>query len=79
MNEAKKFLLNKGYSDFVITHPSIVDPEKWVYVSDAMMEFQRNLTDQSSQPHNICGTCDGSGQIPCPDGFAICRECWGGR
>jgi len=26
---------------------------------------------------NICSTCDGSGEIPCPDGFAICRECWG--
>ncbi len=50
MNEAKKFLLNKGYSNFVITHPSIVDPKKWVYVSDAMMEFRRNLTSRPSQP-----------------------------
>ncbi len=107
MNEAQKFLLNKGYNDLVITHPIIVDPKKWVYVSDAIMEFQRHLSDQSSgqnkcsaESHalkrmggysvcpdcdedisgnsNICGTCDGSGQIPCPDGFAICRECWGG-
>lgn len=23
-----------------------------------------------------CGTCNGSGLIPCPDGEAICRECF---
>ncbi len=33
--------------------------------------------EQANPADPICGTCDGSGEIPCPDGFAICRECWG--
>lgn len=36
-----------------------------------------NEQTNSADP-KTCGTCDGSGQIPCPDGFAICRECLGG-
>lgn len=27
-------------------------------------------------PFEGCSICDGSGQIPAPDGWGICRECW---
>ncbi len=33
--------------------------------------------EQTNPADPICGTCNGSREIPCPDGFAICRECWG--
>ncbi len=59
MNKAQKFLINKGYSDLVITNPNIVDPEKWVYVSDAIMEFQHNLTRRQSRAANVCACKDG--------------------
>ena len=35
--------------------------------------------EQANPADPICGTCKGKREIPCPDGFAICRECWGGR
>ncbi len=31
--------------------------------------------EQANPADPICGTCKGEGQIPCPDGFAICKEC----
>ncbi len=34
-------------------------------------------SNNSNPADPICGTCKGKREIPCPDGFAICRECWG--
>ena len=31
----------------------------------------------NSADQKKCGTCDGSGLIPCPNGEAICKECFG--
>lgn len=57
MNEAQKFLIEQGYNDLVISQQNITDPKKWVYVSDVMMEFQRNLTSRRSRAADGCVYC----------------------
>ncbi len=46
-------------------------------INKAMNEYFESHNKSMQSTANSCGTCDGSGEIPCPDGFAICRECWG--
>ena len=62
--------------------PSIEYEVAFIAGLEHLLELFTRCQDASQQPDpadpKTCGTCNGSGHIPCPDGFAICRECSGG-
>ena len=55
MNKAQEFLIKRKYHDIVIGGTNQIDPDKWVYVSDAIMEFVKGgtMTEIEHHEHGI--------------------------
>ena len=49
MTEAQKFLIEKGYNDLIVNIRHGLRLEERIYVSDAMMEFLKEVNDGCNQ------------------------------
>lgn len=56
-------------------------PYDYLDIENLLNAIRERIETIASQPENSadkktpCKTCGGEGQIPCPDGWAICRDC----
>ena len=42
---------------------------------EEIFHFSASQPENSADKRKLCETCGGKGEVPAPDGYAICRDC----